>query len=455
MTTLTAPANAADLEAALNDVATVRELATDPAKHAAYIQAYTKNVNQADPTIAEQIREEREKTQLAFAAMIEQFGNSASENAKMFERLNLATNPRGGKIYNSNAPGSKLDEQKLFTNAADYFRATSHTNLAPEATAMRSKLREISNSFGSLVPADGGFLIPETMRAELLRVALESAIVRPRARTIPMESLRVPIPTIDSISNATNVYGGVTAFWTEEGAAMTESQATFGRVVLEAHKLTAYAEAPNELLADAYLSFTALIEQLFPEALAWFEDVAFLRGTGVGEPLGVLNAGNAATVTVSAEAGQAATTLVWENIVKMYARMIPSSLGRGVWLVNPDTFPQLATMALSVGTGGSAVWLNNGQDGPPATILGRPVVITEKAGTLGSLTDVSFIDFGYYLIGDRQSMTSMTSPHFRFNLDKTAIRFTERVDGRPWLQSAVTPNQGSNTLSPFVNLAAR
>jgi HK97 family phage major capsid protein len=139
----------------------------------------------------------------------------------------------------------------------------------------------------------------------------------------------------------------------------------------------------------------------------------------------------------------------------MYARMLPSSLSRAVWICSIDTFPELATMALSVGTGGSAVWLNNGVEGPPATILGRPVVFTEKTPALGNDGDINFVDLGYYLIGDRQVMSAMSSPHFRFQNDETAYRIIERIDGQPWLKSAITPKNSGPTLSPFVQMADR
>jgi HK97 family phage major capsid protein len=170
-------------------------------------------------------------------------------------------------------------------------------------------------------------------------------------------------------------------------------------------------------------------------------------------PKGFLNAD--AAVTVAAEAGQQTATIVWENIVKMYARMLPQSLGKAVWVVSPDTFPELATMALSVGTGGGPIWLNNGVEGPPAMILGRPVVISEKMATLGSVGDINFVDFGYYLVGDRQAMTVSSSEHYRFQNGETSFKFVERLDGRPWLQSAITPRNSGPTLSPFVKLAAR
>ncbi|MEI5100305.1 phage major capsid protein [Streptomyces sp. PmtG] len=316
-------------------------------------------------------------------------------------------------------------------------------------------MKQIQNAFGSSVPADGGFLIPEFLRSELLRVALEMAVVRSRARVVPMETLSVPYPMIDSTSNASSVYGGITGYWTEEGGTLSDSSPTFGRINLLAKKLTLYSEIPNELFQDSLISLEQFMSESYPEALAWFEDVAFTSGDGAGQPLGFLNA--PAAVSVAKESGQTADTIVWENIVKAYARMLPSSMSRAVWVANNDTFPELATMALSVGTGGSAVWIGDGggEAAPPMRILGRPVIFTEKVPTVGDAGDINLIDFGYYLIGDRQAMQSSTSTEFRFNTDKTAMRVIERVDGQPWIQSAITPRQGSNTLSPFVKIAAR
>jgi len=86
------------------------------------------------------------------------------------------------------------------------------------------------------------------------------------------------------------------------------------------------------------------------------------------------------------------------------------------------------------------------------TIFGRPVFFTEKVPKLGTTGALSFVDFGFYLIGDRQVMSAMSSPHFKFQNDQTAYRIIERVDGRPWLNSAITPKNTGPTLSPFVTL---
>jgi len=411
------------------------------------IKAYARNVMQKDQEIATQVREQVQAT------LAEYLKDNAAEGIVRPD-LTPGNTPRDarGSAYNPRAAGAALDRE--FQNSAEFFRTIWHNTNRDAGT--QAKLSKIRNAFGSSIPSEGGFLIPETLRSELLRVALETSIVRPRARVIPMETLRVPFPAIDSTSNASSVYGGIVCYWTEEGGTLNASNPTFGRITLEAKKLTAYTEAPNELVADSIGSFQAYIDTLFPEALGFYEDYAFLKGDGVGQPLGMLDNGNTSLIEVAAESLQPATTIVWQNITNMFSRMLPQSLNRAVWLVAPNTFPELAEMALSVGTGGSPVWLNNGVAGPPATILGRPVIITEKAATLGTKTDISFVDPAFYLIGDRQAMSATSSPHFKFQNDSTAFRIIERVDGRPWLMSAITPkNASSDTLSAFVTLATR
>jgi HK97 family phage major capsid protein len=454
------PTSEADLENWLGDQAKMTVLATQGGQaFGEFITNYARARADKDMTIAAQVREQ---TQVVLAEWLQNQANNPDAEGYVArpQRLNLTPEAvmsesrisRAGGLYNPKAMGAKID--KDYATASDFFTTIWHN--ANRTVANQDKLARLRNAFDSTVPSEGGFLIPETLRSELLRVALETGIVRGRARVIPMETLRVPFPAIDATSNVSSVYGGIVGYWTEEGAALTESQASFGRILLDAKKLTAYTTVPNELLADSISSFDAFIGQIFPEALSFYEDIAFLKGSGVGEPLGSLAAGNTSIVTVTKETGQATGTIVWENIVKMFARMLPGSLDRAVWVCSIDTFPELATMALSVGTGGSAIWLNNGAAGPPMTILGRPVVFTEKApGLLGAQGDISFVDFGYYLIGDRQVMSAMSSPHFKFGNDQTAYRIIERLDGRPWLQSAITPQNNGPTLSPFVQLAVR
>jgi HK97 family phage major capsid protein len=354
------------------------------------------------------------------------------------------------------APGAPLNgEFEDLYQFLDTVHPRTRERNRPETEA---KIAKIEAAMSSTDPGSGGFLIPEEFRATLMSVALESAVVRPRATVIPMNSLRVAMPIVDVTSNVSSVYGGIVGYWTEEGAALVQSQPAFGRVVLEAKKLTAYTEVPNELRRDSAISVEMFLNEIMPRGIAWYEDVAFMFGSGAGEPLGVFNALNNAIVVQAAETGQAASTVVWENIVGMYARMLPTSLNNAVWVVSPAVLPQLFTMGMIVGTGGSWVGpvVNSFGTGTPVlTLLGRPIIISEKVSNLTTQGDVNFVDFGQYLVGDRMQMEAEVSTDYKFGNDLTAYRFIERVDGRPWLQSAITPRNGGPALSPYVQLAGR
>lgn len=366
-----------------------------------------------------------------------------------------------GAVYNKTADGAVFENayraDDRFGTIGEYCQAI-REEARPTSMANRKELltklenvRQFQNSFGSEDPAAGGFLIPEKMRSELLQLALEESIVRRHATVIPMTTLRVPIPTVDDTSHVSTLFGGVQFYWTEEGAALTESQARFGRVVLDAKKLTGYFKVPNELLADAP-AFSGWFDSRIPAGLAWSEDVAFMTETGAGTPQGFI--GSPAYVEVSRTT---ANEIVWADVVAMYARMLPTSLRSAIWIASIDSFPQLAQLTQTGNSPG--IWMGgyaaaDAHDAPPVSIMGRPVFFTEKVGPLGTAGDLSFVDLSYYLIGDRQSVAVAASDQYAFANDQTAYRIIERVDGRPWLQTALTPHNGSsNTLSAFVGLS--
>lgn len=449
MKTLKAAKNSDEIREQLTDRAVMTEILKDPEKLNNWINESVQARLTSDPEIMNQVTQQNE------AFLINWLKDNASkgEIAETARRLNL-DNPNArarikpNTLYNSKAVGAPHD--KLFNTTTEFIHSISEHS-AKDAV-LSEKLVTLRNDLSSIKPSDGGFLIPEILRAELLRVALERAVVRSRARVIPMDSLTVPFPTVDATSNVSSVYGGVVGYWTEEGATLTESQPRFGRIELKANKLVLYTEVPNELLRDAQPSLEAFIGDIFPEAIAWFEDVAFFVGGGVGEPLGFLNAPAAISVTRSTTT--AGANVEWVDIVNMYARMLPQSLDRAVWVISPDVLPSLLTA--QVPGGGPVVMGVNGYPDPSMSprlsILGIPVIVSEKARAVGTAGDINLVDFGFYLIGDRQAMSARQSEDYRFQNDVTAFRVIERLDGRPWLQSAITPQNGGSTLSPFVKL---
>ncbi len=369
-------------------------------------------------------------------------------------RVGRMTSHRQGAAYNARAAGAKIDH--LFETATDFLWAVWHNNPEREDTRSRvpGQLAELRAASTSSMAA-GGYLVPERLRSLLAEIALEQAVVRSRATVVPMDSARVPFPAIDVSSHVSSLYGGMVAYWGEEAAALTEASPSFKRVVLEARKLTGLSYVSNELLQDSIISFSALVERLWPRVLAFEEDFAFMTGSGTGEPLGFIGAGNPASISVAAESGQFPATVLFDNVINMYSRMLPSSLNSAVWIVAPNVIPELFRLSIGVGTGGAPVFIANVAGQAPMTILGRPIIVSEKASTLGTRGDICFADLSYYLVGDRQMMAVTSSTDHRFSTDESSFRFIQRVDGRPWLTNAITPRNGGDTLSAFVELATR
>jgi HK97 family phage major capsid protein len=429
----------------------------DPKDLVQFMTQYANLSNKADASVGETVKEQVQRAMADYARSRDaelRVGDRKATAADVRTQRQSATY-KSGQV----APGRELNGK--FDDLWDYLEVISQKSIAQNKDVERRTL--IENAMSSVDPASGGFLIPEEFRATLMQVALASAVVRPRATVIPMTTLRISMPIVDVTSNQTSVFGGIIGYWTEEGAALTQTQPQFGRVSLEAKKLTAYTAIPNELRRDSAISVDTLLNTMMPQGVSWFEDIAFMFGSGSGEPIGVFTAGNSALVSVAARAGQgtvsgAGADIIWENIIDMYSRMLPTSLGSAVWVVSPAALPQLFTLALNVGTGGAAlgpVVSTMGTGAPVLTLLGAPIIVNEKVGNLGTAGDLNFVDFGQYLIGDRMQMEAEQSTDYLFGNDMTAYRFIERVDGRPWMQSAITPRNGGPTLSPYIQLAAR
>jgi HK97 family phage major capsid protein len=479
---LAVPTSGDELQALLSDPAKLKEyfsqasVANGDTK--AFLDAYAKQYVKTNPDTVDDMRTQ---VQSVLFDMLRDGQGSRSKvdlsNMVSFEggrpKLSLRSDSTAaiahgkGTVYNKYSAGAaleaKIPEADRFGSIGEYCLAI-REEARPTARRDRDQLlrklanvREFMNSFGSEDGGSGGFLIPEVMRSELLQLALERSAVRSRATVIPMSTLSVPVPTVDDTSHVSSVLGGIQFYWAEEASSLVESTATFGRVTLTAKKLAGFFKVPNELLNDAP-AFSAFFDTRVPEGLAWFEDNSFMNEDGVGAPLGFISC--PASIACSAVSGQATKTILWENIVQMYSQLLPTSHGSAVWIASHDAFPQLATMALSVGTGGGPVWIGGyaqpGSALPPLNILGAPVIFTEKVGPLGTTGDINLVDLSYYLIGDRQQVEVSASEHAFFQNDQTAYKLIERVDGRPWVQSPLTPhNNSSSLLSPFVQLATR
>jgi HK97 family phage major capsid protein len=370
---------------------------------------------------------------------------------KRFSPTDVGDSPED-KVLNDKKGGFKSFGHYL----NDVIKAGTDKYVPPTLRAWDDAVKKTAGYMEEGDLSQGGYLVPEEFSKNILSKSLEDSIVRPRASIQIMTSNRITFAADVDSDHSTDYFGGVTIYRTGEGAQKTAKNPTYARIALTLHKVTGLCHVTDELLEDSFLAVEADVTRKFSQAIAFVQDDDFLNGTGVNMPIGVLNAANPGLITVDAIGGQGAATIIAENIRDMWARMYPAGQSRCVWVANIETFPQLYGMAIAVGAGGVPVWMpaNSIAGQPYQSLMGRPLLFTEKCQALGTAGDIALIDFSQYKIGEKGGLQVATSIHFKFDYDEQSFRFVLRYDGMPTWLSALTPKRGSKTLSPFVVLSS-
>jgi HK97 family phage major capsid protein len=311
-------------------------------------------------------------------------------------------------------------------------------------------LRALKEGIGS----EGGYLVPTEYAADIHDVALEGEIILPRATIEIMQSNEKDVPATAIGDHSSNLFGNFIAYWEAELGTLTEKTPKFRNVSLKAHKITGLMKYSSEWAEDTP-NGESKITNLAGKGLGWYRDKAFLKGTGAGQPLGLLEC--PCTKEVSKETGQEASTICYENIVDMFAALHPACIQRAVWICHITTIPQLLTLHLDLGTGGTHIPIlqGTGPSGGEATILTRPVIWTEKTEPLGTKGDIIFADLSQYVVGLRRELRFDRSIGPYFTEDAVAGRIISRVDGMGLWDETLTLEDGSSTVAPFAVLEAR
>jgi HK97 family phage major capsid protein len=369
-------------------------------------------------------------------------------------RASLETTPAPQTVQRRPALSVQVKDKEKFHTIGDQMVAVMRAGMP--GGHIDPRLYNAATGLNETSPSDGGFLVQTDFSSELLQEVYATGLLAPRCRRISISgnSNGIKINGVDETSRASTRSGGIVGYWKDEAAQKTASKPKFRQIELTLHKLIGLCYATDELLADA-AALEGFIRQAFAAEFGFLLDDAIIRGTGAGQPLGILNAG--CLVTVTKEAGQGADTIVWENVVKMYARLFAGSRANSIWLINQAAESQLMQMAMSVGTGGVPVYLPAGgaSQSPYATLFGRPVIAIEQCSALGDVGDIIFGDFNGYILAEKGGIESAMSIHVKFDYDESVFRFVMRVDGQPVRASSLTPYKGSDALSHFVALAAR
>jgi len=282
----------------------------------------------------------------------------------------------------------------------------------------------------------GGFLVPEEFQAEVIRFATEAAIVRPKARVIPMKSNVLTLPKLDQ-SNFK--FAGIEINWEgDEGETKEESQPKFGRVTLKVGKMIGLCPVSDDLLQDSAVNLANFLVSIFGEAIAYEEDKRFMVGNGMKKPLGFVNCGTSVPRAT-------ADKIQYEDLKDMMAALPAWADAGAIWITTKAGLHQIMDIKSGIYTGaavdqteGFPLFLPgfNIAGGVPTTVFGYPMALTDKLPAVGVKGDIVLVNLSAYYIGDRGGLAVASSIHDRFRQDETVFRFVKRVDGQCALSNA-------------------
>lgn len=384
---------------------------------------------------------------------LDQLMKLAGENSKAIQTV-VAQLQDSGPLKDAGyiAPDSETDHPES-KSLGDFLIAVSSGNHKRLNTVYGSHYND-GKSVKGHTSNDGqslGYLIPEEQRAPIERmISLNSGILGLVA-DFPVGSPSGSMP-FDDFSTAPAAGTGETAESSgigtnrrDEASAYTEETGKVNQLRWNvSDHASGYVKASRELRR-----FSAVIERFLMRKISISvgakREYAILRGSGAGEPLGVLNWTGSLGITPDSD-----NTFAVADADEMLSRFLQVG-GSPVWVIHPGIIPDISAMERGTGAG---TFQSDISQALATTLHGFPIVRSQHLPQDDNSGCVLLADFSAYADFQYGGMYVDFSEHADFLNGNDVWRFGELNDGKPSLDGAVTlaDPQGSYTMSPFVYL---
>lgn len=334
-------------------------------------------------------------------------GTQLSAAAGQPDRSAVKSEPNAGFDLDAETAGKTKGMSE--TEAKEFKKAY---RFAEYAKALLNKDVSRVRALAEGTDADGGYLVPDEFRADLVQHMLSTNAIRNFATVIPMEGKYLEFPKLTS---------DVKVYWGTENTAIATTTADFGNVVLTPFRLNAIIYTSRELFDDSAFSIMEVLRRRFVDRVADEENKVFINGNGTTQPKGIdaetlrtVNAGNA---------------LSPDHITAAYYKLPEAYRNSARWLINSRT---MAAMENKKGTDNHYLYPSLQAD--VKTLKGRPVLVTDYVNS----RKIFFGDLSHYYIGDRQQVTMEVTTEGGTTWEKhqVGMKVIERVDGEVGLTQA-------------------
>lgn len=321
-----------------------------------------------------------------------QFENEAKAeaNLKALGSAPQIINLSGAGTVQSVTPSAESNQDDIY-DSVEYRKA--FMNYVVGGKAIPDKFRNASTTTKT---TDVGAVISPTVINRIVEKMESIGMILPLVtRTTFAAGATVPTSAVKPV-----------ATWVAEGATSDKQKKTTGQIDIKGYKLRCAISMTLETSVMSLQVFETTFINNVSEAMVKAQEIAFISGTGTGQPKGVL--------TETVETGQnieiaAASDPTYQTLVDAEAALPLAYENGAVWNMTKKTFMKFIGMVDS--NKQPIARVNYGINGQPErSLLGRRVVLNDYMTSLGATitsdTVVAFLfDWTDYMFNTNYNMT--------------------------------------------------
>ncbi len=247
-----------------------------------------------------------------------------------------------------------IDEFKAYKKALNKFIRRDKDPLSPE------EIKALSVG----IDPDGGYLVTPAISARIIRKIYETDPIRQLAtvETISTGAIEISVDRDEADS------GG----WVGELQARTETGTPqIGLIRIPVHEQFAEPRASQVFLEDAAVNVEAWLADKVANKFSRVEGIAFISGTGVHQPRGILTYGaGTAWGQIEQIPMLAAATITTDGLINVLFSMLEAYRGGATWVMNRLAIREI--MKLKDGDG-QYIWRVGIAQEVPSTLLGHSI----------------------------------------------------------------------------------
>ena len=282
----------------------------------------------------------------------------------------------------------------------EYKAAFTHFVRSGEAPGLK-ELQQKALSVGN--DPDGGYLVPTELSNRIITKVFETSPIRQIATVVTVSGSEVEF-LLDADEAGAN--------WTDETSPRPETKTPqLGKKRIVVHNLAANPLATEQLLEDSALNVETWLTDKLSKRFARAEATAFVLGSGVGQPMGILTyATSTQGSAVQRIKSGAVTGLTTDALLELVYSLKAAYRSNASWLMPRSV--QLKIRQLKDDRG-NYLWQPGIAAGQPDRLLSFPVYDAEDMpGMAAGSLSIAFGDFREaYTIVDRFGIRILRDPY--------------------------------------------